>query len=84
VEQEEEMSMNLVGIAGIADPVVPVAPSRPGYMRFSVGQEAPEPWTQEEMRRGATVIFVGGVLTLGAIGYAMYRFIKWEEAQHGA
>jgi hypothetical protein len=80
------MSMNLVGIAGLGDPVVPVAPHhRPGYVRYSVGTEAElPPLTDEEIRAFALKVMAIGGVTLGVLVYAGYRFIKWEEAQHRA
>ena len=64
------MSMNLVGIAGLGDPVVPVAPHhRPGYVRYSVGQEA-APVTDEEIRAFALKLLAISGVTLGLLVYA--------------
>ncbi len=79
------MSMNIVGIAGLGDPVVPVAPHhRPGYVRYSVGTEAEVlPVSDAEIRAFALKLLAISGVTLGLLVYAGYRFIKWEEAQHG-
>jgi hypothetical protein len=79
------MSMHLVGIAGLGDPVVPIAPHRPGYVRYSLGQltQAEVAALDAEFRRKAPYVIAGGAVILGALAYAGYRFIKWEEAQHG-
>lgn len=78
------MSMNLVGIAGLGEPVVPIAPHRPGYVRYSVGlTEAEAREIDAAFMRVAPYYIAGSALVLGALVYAGYRFIKWEEEQHG-